>query len=82
MTENQSLLLAKKIIKTNINDPLEFHVDNFINNKIIYNRSEIRKIVYSMREEKYQNDNEFLNDIGNIIIELLMKIKSNKFFVV
>ena len=54
MNENQALVLAKQLIKTNINEPLDFHVENLHKNKINFNKSKIRKILYIIREKNTQ----------------------------
>ena len=80
MNENQALVLAKQLIKTNINEPLDFHVENLHKNKINFNKSKIRKILYSIREEKYPKDQIFLNYIENITIEFSNEINDKQNF--
>ena len=80
LNENQALVLAEKLIRTNINEPLNFHIENLHNNKINFHKSKIRKILYSIREEKYPKDQDFLNDIENITIELSNENKGKQNF--
>ena len=42
-TEKDCEDLAKKLIIKNLNEPLEWHLNNFANNKIIWKKSKIRK---------------------------------------
>ena len=80
MTESQALEFAKKLIRANINEPLQFHINNLYNNKINYNKGKIRKLLYTIREEKYPKDDEFLKDIGNITIDLSKEDSDKEIF--
>ena len=62
--------LAKKLILKNLNEPLEFSLNNFANNKILWKNSNIRKLFYAIREEAYPKDNVFLYNINQIKITL------------
>ena len=70
MTEKEIQALAIKLLIANINEPLEFHIDNFNNNKIKWKIGRIRKLLYSIIEEKFPKEEEFLNSINNITILL------------
>ena len=40
----------------NLNEPLEFHINNFQNNNINWKKGKIRKLLYSIHDEKYKKD--------------------------
>jgi len=59
-TEKNCEQLDRKLIILNLNEPLEFHANNLIINKINLKKSRIRKMLYNRREEKYPKDEDFL----------------------
>ena len=58
------------MIKGNITEELDFHIKNFRSNKIFWNTSKIRKLLYILREQKFPKEEEFLNSINSIKIKL------------
>ena len=62
----------------NINEPLNFHINNFKNNNINLKQGQIRNLLYSIREEKYPKDDKFLEDISNIEVQLSNNIEEPK----
>ena len=69
-TEKETKELAIKLINSNITENLDFHFNNFKNNKIFWVKSKIRKLVYNLRELKFPKEEEFLNAINLIKIKL------------
>ena len=69
-TDKQIEKLANDLIKANIKEPLDFHISNFERNKIKWKKSKIRKLFYSIREEKFPKDESFINDIVSITINM------------
>ena len=69
-TEKETFELAIKLIKSNITESMEFHLQNFNQNKIYWKKSKIRKMVYNIREQKFPKEEEFLNSIKLITIKL------------
>ena len=63
-----------------MNEPLEFHLNNFANNKILWKKSKIRKLLYTLREEAYPKDSVFLSNINLIKIQLSDDINSEQNF--
>ena len=45
-------------------------MNNFQNNNINWKKGKIRKLLYSIRDEKYPKDINYLNDISKITIKL------------
>ena len=70
ITEEGINKLARQLITLNLNEPLDFHLANFKNNSINWKKGKIRKLLYSIREEKYPKDQIFMQDISNIKIQL------------
>ena len=62
--------MAKGLIKINLKEPLNFHIENLKNNKINIKKSRIRNILYTLREESFPKEEEFLKAINNIKIKL------------
>ena len=69
-TDKQIEKLANDLKKANINEPLNFHISNFERNKINWKKIKIRKLFYSIREEKFPKDESFVNDIESININM------------
>ena len=69
-TEKETNELAINLIKGNITEELDFHIKNFRSNKIFWNTSKIRKLLYILREQKFPKEEEFLNSINSIKIKL------------
>ncbi len=61
--------LAKKLINNNLNQDLEFHVNNLHINKIKWKKSKIRNMLFKLRELKFPKDEIFLNAINEIKIK-------------
>ena len=64
----------------NINQPLQFHIDNFKNNKINWKISKIRNLLYKIRKSKFPKDEIFLNSINLITINLFNNSEKEKIF--
>ena len=69
-TEFQINKIARQLIILNLNEPLEFHINNFQNNNINWKKGKIRKLLYSIRDENFPKDINFLKDISKITIKL------------
>ena len=69
-TDKQIEKLDNDLIKANFKEPLDFHISNFERNKIKWKKSKIRKLFYSIKEEKFLKDKSFINDIESITINL------------
>ena len=52
-TEKETKESAINLIKTNINENLEFHYRNFQQNKIKWNRGKTSKLLYTQKEIKF-----------------------------
>ena len=74
--------LAKKLIQQNLTEPFDFQVDNLKNNKINWNKGKIRRLLYSMREESFPKDDEFLKSIDKITINFSNNKKDEQVFCV
>ena len=57
--EKETKDLANNLINANINENLEFHYKNFQQNKIRWNKGKISKLLYSLRENKFQKKKNF-----------------------
>ncbi len=44
-TEKENFSLAEKLIKTNLNEPLDFHIQNFRLNKINWKKNKIKNLL-------------------------------------
>ena len=64
------------MINFNINQGLEFHVNNYKNNKINWKKNKIRKLLYTIRESNFPKDEIFLNSINLITIKLSENIEN------
>lgn len=64
----------------NINQPLQFHIDNFKNIKINWKISKIRNLLYKIRKSKFPKDEIFLNSINLITINLFNNSEKEKIF--
>ena len=69
-TENENISLAEKLIKTNLNEPLDFHIQNFRLNKINWKKDKIKNFLYTIRESTYPKEEIFLMNINKITIKL------------
>ena len=69
-TEKETSGLAYNLIKGNIIEDLDFHIKNLRLNNIFLNTSKIRKLLYTLREQKFPKEEEFLNSINSIKINL------------
>ena len=58
------------MIKTNINEPLDFHLQNFKLNKINWKKNKIKNLLYTIRESIYPKEEIFLMNIDKITIKL------------
>lgn len=63
-------LKVTELILNNMNQPLQFHLDNLKNNNIKWKKTKVRNLLYKIREEKYPKDEIFLNSINLIKIRL------------
>ena len=70
LTDKEVNSLAVQLIKSHLKEGLEFHIKNFITNKINWSKGKIRKLLYSIREETFPKDEAFLNYINQITIKL------------
>lgn len=75
MADKDTQDLARKLIIQNLKE-LDFYISNFKSNKIKWTIGKIRKLLYSIREEKYPKEEEFINSIENINIELRISDKN------
>ena len=75
-SEQDKNKLAIQLINFNINQGLEFHVNNFKNNQINWKKNKIRRLLYAIRESTYPKDEIFLNSINLITIKLSDNIES------
>lgn len=57
--EDEKNKLAIQMINFNINQGLEFHVNNFKNNNINWKKDKIRRLLYAIRESNYPKDEIF-----------------------
>ena len=64
------------MINFNINQGLEFHVNNYKNNKINWKKNKIRKLLYTIRESNFPKDEIFLNSINLITLKLSDNIEN------
>ena len=62
-TVEEEQKFANSLITPNINQPLEFHLTKFKNNKILWKKNKIRNLIYNTREELFPKEEEFLNNI-------------------
>ena len=69
-TERENNSLAEKLIKTNLNDPLDFHLQNFKLNKINWKKNKIKNLLYTIIERIYPKEEIFLMNIDKITIKL------------
>lgn len=69
-TEKENNSLAEKLIKTNINEPLDFHLQNFKLNKINWKKNKIKNLLYTIKESIYPKEEIFSLNIDKITIKL------------
>ena len=55
--------MAKKLIRLNLKESLDFHINNLNSNKINLKKTTIRNILYTLREETFPSEDNFLSDI-------------------
>ena len=67
-TEKENEILAISLIKQNITEPLEFHINNFKNNNIDYGYIKIKNLLQQVREADIPKDEIILSDIAKIKI--------------
>ena len=60
--------IAKTIIFANLNKPFSFHYENLKTNDIYLTKNQVKRILQTLRESKYPNDNEYLKNISKINI--------------
>ena len=59
-----------RIIKNNINKPLDFHYNNFGFGKFFWKKSKIKHLLYNIRENILPKEEIFLLSINKITINL------------
>jgi len=69
-TEKETLELAKKLIKQNLQNPLSFHIQNLETNHKKISNIKIKIILQNFLEEYFPKDVIFLDHIENIRIDL------------
>ena len=79
-TEKETIDLAINLIKANITESLDFHINNFKQNKIYWKNSKIRKMLYTLREQKFPKEDLFINSIDHIRINLTENKDINEIF--
>ena len=67
-SEAQIKKIATNLIKLNLKEPISFHINNLKNNKINLKKSTIRNLLYSLREETFPRDDDYLKNINDIKI--------------
>ena len=60
--------LAKDLIFNNIEKPLNFHIMNLKQNKILLSKNQIKWLLQKIRESNFPNNEKFLQDISKILI--------------
>ena len=63
-----------------ISENLDFYINNFYINKIYWNSTKIRKLLYTLREQKFPKEEEFLNFINTIKIKLSNNDENEEIF--
>ena len=74
-TEEEINKLAIQLINFNLNQSLEYHVNNFKNNNIRWKKNNIRRLLYTTRESVFPKEEIFLNSINHITIKLSNNIQ-------
>ena len=64
-TDKQIEKQANDLIKANFMQPLDFHISNFERNKIKWKKSKIKKLFYSIKEEKFPKDEQLRENDDN-----------------
>ena len=70
LSKEEELLLVKILINNNKDKPPTFHIDNLRANKITFNNNRIIRFFYSLQEEKYHLEKNFLYKIQDEFIYL------------
>ena len=68
MAINEIKALAEKLIRINIDKDNNFLIDNFNQNGIKWNNRKILNLVHKIKQEKYPNNDKFINSILNTTI--------------
>ena len=70
MTEKEEYNLAILLIKNNIDKKPQYHINKLRENNIFWKRNKIIRLVYTLQEEIFPVDKNFMNQIQNQTINL------------
>ena len=70
MTEKEEYNLAVLLIKNNIDKKPQYHINKLRENNIFWKKNKIIRLVYSLQEETYPVDKNYMNQIQNKTINL------------
>ena len=65
MTKSDEYELSILLIKKNIDKKPMYHISNFKDNNILWNKSKIKRLVYQLQEEEYPLDKNIMNKLVN-----------------
>ena len=68
MSNKETNTIAEKLLRINIDKDINFHIDNFNKNGIKWNNKIIMNLVHKIKQEKFQIDDKFINNILNTTI--------------
>lgn len=63
--EKNNYDLAKNLIKSSLNKPLQWHITNLKNNEFNLSKNQIKYLLYKYRNEQYPKDSDFLVNVIN-----------------